>query len=118
MCAVSSHVEEYQRKIEQTGLGRAYKFEGGEQLYFMLLYHYPWKVLVAQLCPTLCDPMDCSLPCSSVYGILQARILEWVAIPFSQGRPDPGIEPGSPDWQADYLLSEPPGKLPLMTYRV
>ena len=38
---------------------------------------------VAQLCPTLCDPMDCSLPGSSVHGILQARILEWVAISFS-----------------------------------
>ena len=35
--------------------------------------------------PTLCDPMDCSLPCSSVHGILQARILEWVAISFSSG---------------------------------
>ena len=42
------------------------------------------KVLVAQLCPTLCDPMDSSLPGSSVHGILQARILEWVAIPFSR----------------------------------
>ena len=39
--------------------------------------------LVAQLCPTLCDPMDCSPPGSSVHGILQARILEWVAISFS-----------------------------------
>ena len=39
--------------------------------------------LVAQSCLTLCDPMDCSLPGSSVYGILQARILEWAAIPFS-----------------------------------
>ena len=38
---------------------------------------------VAQLCLTLCDPMDCSLPSSSVHGILQARILEWVAISFS-----------------------------------
>ena len=37
------------------------------------------------MCPTLCDPMDCSLPGSSVYGISQARILEWVAIPFSTG---------------------------------
>ena len=36
-----------------------------------------------QLCLTLCDPMDCSLPGSSVHGILQARILEWVAISFS-----------------------------------
>ena len=42
------------------------------------------KVLVAQSCPTLCDPMDCSPP-GSVHGILQARILEWVAIPFSRG---------------------------------
>ena len=42
-------------------------------------------VLVAQLCPTLCDLMDCSTPDSSVHGILQASILEWVAIPFSKG---------------------------------
>ena len=43
------------------------------------------KLLAAQSCPTLCNPMDCSLPVSSVHGILQARILEWVAIPFSRG---------------------------------
>ena len=42
------------------------------------------KVLVAQSCPTLCDPMDCSLPGFAVHGILQARILEWVAILFSR----------------------------------
>ena len=41
-------------------------------------------MLVAQSCPILCDPMDCSLPSSSVHGILQARILEWVTIPFSR----------------------------------
>ena len=40
---------------------------------------------VTQLCPTLCDPMDYSLPGASVYGIFQARILEWVAISFSKG---------------------------------
>ena len=39
--------------------------------------------LVARSCPTLCDPMDCSLPGSSVHGILQARMLEWVAMPSS-----------------------------------
>ena len=38
---------------------------------------------VTQSCPTLCDPMDCSLPGSSVHGIFQARILEWVAISYS-----------------------------------
>ena len=43
------------------------------------------KVLFAQSCPTLCDPMDCTPPGSSVHGILQARILEWVTIPFSRG---------------------------------
>ena len=41
-------------------------------------------VLVTQSCPTLCDPMDCSPPGSSVPGILQARVLEWVAISFSE----------------------------------
>ena len=40
---------------------------------------------VAQSCPTLCDPVDCSPPGSSVHGILQPRILEWVAISFSRG---------------------------------
>ena len=43
------------------------------------------KVLVTQLCPTLCDPLDCSLQGSSACGILQARILESAAIPFSKG---------------------------------
>ena len=42
-------------------------------------------VLVAQSCPTLCDPMDCSPPGSSVHEIFQARILEWVAVSFSRG---------------------------------
>ena len=57
--------------------------------------------LVAQSCPTLCDPMDCSLPGSSVHGILQARILQCVAISFSRDLLDPGIKPGSPALQAD-----------------
>ena len=43
-------------------------------------------VLVAQSCLTICDPMDCSLPGSSVRGILQARILKWVAMPSSRPR--------------------------------
>ena len=50
-------------------------------------------MLISQLCPTLCSPMDCSLPGSSVHGIFQAGILEWVVIPFSRDLPDPGIEP-------------------------
>ena len=46
-------------------------------------------------CLTLRDPIDCSLTVSSVHGILQARILEWVAIPSPGDLPDPGIEPMS-----------------------
>ena len=61
-----------------------------------------------QSCLTLSDPMDYSLPGSSVHGILQARILEWVAIHFSRGPSRPRIEPRSPALQADSLLSEPP----------
>ena len=51
-------------------------------------------MLVAQLCPTLCDPLDCSPPGSSVHGVLQARILEWVAIVFSRGS----------SWSSDWTL--------------
>ena len=65
---------------------------------------------VTQSCPTLCDPLDCSPPGSSVHGVLQARILEWVPISFSGDLPDPGMEAVSPALQADALLSEPPGR--------
>ena len=46
-----------------------------------------------QLCPILCDPLDCSLPGSSAHGILQVRILEWVAVPSSRGSSLRGTEP-------------------------
>ena len=65
------------------------------------------QVLVTQLCLILCDSMDWSLPGSSVHGILQARILEWVAILFSRDLPHPGIEPRTPVLQIDSLPSEP-----------
>ena len=67
-------------------------------------------VLVAQSCLTLSDPMDCSLPVSSVLVIFQARILEWVTL-LSRGSSPPGIEPRSPALQMDSLLTESPGKL-------
>ena len=66
------------------------------------------KVKVAHLRPgpILCDHMD-----YTVHGILQARMLEWVALPFSRGTSQTrGIEPGSPTMQADSLPAEPPGK--------
>ena len=53
--------------------------------------------------------MDCSLPGFSVHRILQARILEWVAVSFSRGISHSGMEPGAPALQADSLLSEPLG---------
>ena len=68
------------------------------------------KVLVTQLCPILCDPMDRNPPGSSVHGILQARILKWVAISFSRGSSRPRIDSGSLALQVDSLPSEPPGK--------
>ena len=68
------------------------------------------KVLVAQLCLTLCDPMDCNPPGSSVHGIPQARIVEEGSHLFTPGDlSGPGIEPGSPALETDSLLSEPPG---------
>ena len=57
-----------------------------EHLLYVGIYRV---VLVVQLCPTLCDPTDCSLPGSSVHEILQAGILGWVAIPFSRGSSQP-----------------------------
>ena len=59
---------------------------------------------------TLYNPMECSLQASSVHGILQAKLLEWVAVHFKGDLPDSGIEPRSPTLQADSLPSETPGK--------
>ena len=61
------------------------------------------EVLVAQLCPILCDPLDSKPSGSSVHGILQARILEYVAIPFSRGSSWPRDWTGSPALQVDFL---------------
>ena len=68
------------------------------------------KVIVAQLCPTICDPMIVAL---QVPLSMEFSTQEYCSgLPFSSpgDLPDPGIEPGSPALQADFLLSEPPGK--------
>ena len=64
------------------------------------------------MCLTLGHPVNYNLPGSSLHGILQARILEWIRFPFSSPGDlhNPGIEPGSPVLQADSLLSEPSRK--------
>ena len=68
------------------------------------------KAKVAQSCPILCDPMDCSPPGSSLHGIFQLRILEWVAISFSRG----SSQPRDLTWASciirGFLTAEPPGK--------
>ena len=58
---------------------------------------------VAHLCPTLCDPMDCNQSDSSLHGILQARVLEWIAISFSVTWPDLGLDniPSVAVWKVD-----------------
>ena len=66
------------------------------------------KVKVTQLCPTLCDFND-----YTVHGILQARILERVALSFSRGLPNREIEPRSPTLQAESLSAESQGKPPM-----
>ena len=73
---------------------------------FSLLPLASWsmRVKVAQSCPTLCNPMD-----YIVHGILQARIVGWVAFPFSGDLPNPGTEPRSPTLQADSVPAEPKG---------
>ena len=71
-------------------------------------------MLSLQLSPTLCEPTDSSPPGPSARGILQARILEWVAMPSSRDLPDPRIEPASLvsnlHWQVSSLPLVPPGK--------
>ena len=68
------------------------------------------KALVAQLCSTLCNPMDCGPPGSPVHGILQARMLSGYPLPSPVDLSGPAIKPGSPALQTDSLSSEPPGK--------
>ena len=66
-----------------------------------------------QFCPTLCDPVDCSLSGFSIHGIIQARVLEWVAMSSSRDLPNPGTEPASltfPELASGSLPLVPTGK--------
>ena len=73
----------------------------------------PWGHSVCvQSCSTLHDPVDCSLPSSSVHGISLARILEWVVISSSRNLPDPEIEPLSPTLAGGFFTTEAPGMPP------
>ena len=87
------------KSIVHTYVGLFLKYHRGEMPFLSCIRGWKVKVLAAQSCQTLCNPMDCSLPGSSGHGLLQARILEYVAVPFSRWSSDPGIEPGSPALQ-------------------
>ena len=77
------------------------------RMYYVI--RHTWWSEVTQSCPTLCNPVGCILPGCSVHGILQARILEWVAISFSRGIfPTQGSNPSLPLCRR-MLPSEPPG---------
>ena len=65
------------------------------QTFLSIIYPRNMYAKSLQSCPTLCNLMDCSPPGSSVHGILQARLLEWVACPPPRDLPDPGIKPAS-----------------------
>ena len=69
---------------------------------------------VTQSCLNLCDPLDCSLPGSSVHGIFQAKILKWVVFHFPGDLADPGTEPTSPSLVGGFFTTEPPGKPSLL----
>ena len=86
-----------------------YTREESSDTQYILLWQYESEVKVAQSCPTLYDPLD-----YTDHGIFQARILEWVATPFSRGSSQPGIEPRSPTLQADSLPAELRGKPMIM----
>ena len=68
------------------------------------------EVKVIQSCQTLCDPMDCSLPGSSVHGIFQAIVLEWIAISFSRGSSRPSDQSQVSCTAGGFFTAEPPGK--------
>ena len=77
-----------------------------------------FRCLVAKSSPILCDPLDCSLPGSSVHGIFQARIQEWVAFPSPGDLPHPGIKPmspASPALPSGFFTATQPGKPILST---
>ena len=91
ICWITEKAREFQKSIYFCFIGyaKAFNCEDHNKLWKICLPKWKVKVLVAQSCLTLCNPMDCSLPGSSFQGIFQARILESVAIPFSRGSSRP-----------------------------
>ena len=75
-----------------------------------VILFYNGESVSCSVMSTLCDPMDCSLPGSSVHGISRQEYWSGLPVPSLGDLPDSGIEPGAPALQADSLRPEPPGK--------
>ena len=103
-------------RTHSSRLGKIFAFLPNCSRYFprqRFCLTYAHVCSVAQLCPTLCNPRDCSPPDSSVYGVFQAQILEQFAIFHSRDLPNPGIEPtslASPALASRFFTTEPPEK--------
>ena len=95
------------REAQKVNLAQTVTWTQDPQIKSMMIYWAACLWKVAWSCLILCDPIICSQPDSSVQGILQARILEWVTTPFSGDLPNPGIESRSPELQEDLLPCEP-----------
>ena len=83
-----------------------------EKLYHFIFIPFTWHDMAwssRQLYPTLCNPTDCIPPGSSLHGIFQAKILEWVAISYSRGSLNPSLLHLLP-WAGGFFISVPPGK--------
>ena len=124
VCILASKTIMKQLKIYKLSINSTFSLADWKSTYVIFSWHFLalfWflvlantfakvKVLVTQLCPTFCDPVDCSPPGSSPHEILQARILEWVAIPFSKESSQPRNWTQVSCITGIFSMSEPPGK--------
>ena len=105
---ITTYTQDCWEKYQQLQICRWYHSNGRKQRGTKK----PFACLIVQSCPTLCGSMDCSLPGSSVHGILQARILGWVAVPFSRGSSPPRVRTCVSCSGRWVLTTESPGKPP------
>ena len=104
--SIVSHLRDFPKRNSPTSENQVWSvflLNPEAMLGFWGATQFPCVVQLLSHGPTLCNPTDCSPPGSSVHGILQSRILEWVAISVFRGSSDPGVKPRSPAWQADPL---------------
>ena len=110
-CGINSHKTKICISLLTHRCKNKWHLESKSQSHLVNSFACYMRAKSPQSCLTLCDPMDCGPPGSSVHGILQARILEWVACPPPGDLPDPGIL----HWQAGSLPLVPPWEAQLIT---